>query len=106
MDRHLCTAAETVPMDDTKARRVMADHLGITCGLVVDAASLRDLGADSLDLISLTLRMEEEFNVKISDEQAGCCATVRDVLDVLALAVGTAREEALMLLARTARASA
>jgi acyl carrier protein len=93
-------------MDDTKARRVIADHLGITCGFVVDAASLRDLGADSLDLISLTMRLEAEFDVRISDEQAGCCTTVRDVLDVLSIALGTARDEALALLARTARSFA
>ncbi len=92
-------------MNDTKARKIIADHLGVTSALV-DAASLRGLGADSLDLISLTMSLETEFDVQISDEQAGCCTTVRDVLDVLALALGTARDHALMLMARTARSCA
>lgn len=53
-----------------------------------------------------TMSLETEFDVQISDEQAGCCTTVRDVLDVLALALGTARDHALMLMARTARSCA
>ncbi len=93
-------------MNDTKVRQIIADHLGVTSALVVDAASLRGLGADSLDLVSLTMRLEAEFDVQISDEQAGCCTTVRDVLDVVELTLGTARDHALMLLARTARSCA
>ena len=50
-------------MEQKAARRLIAEHLGITQALVVDAADLRDLGADSLDLISLTMRMEEAFEV-------------------------------------------
>lgn len=74
-------------MTDSVARRVIADHFGVTQALVVDEAQLRDLGADSLDLISLTIRMEEEFEVAIADDDASECTTVRDVLDVLGLAL-------------------
>jgi len=38
-----------------------------------------DLGFDSLDCVELTMSLEEEYTVEISDEDAGGCRTVRDV---------------------------
>ena len=93
-------------MNEDSARRAIADHLGVSRAMVVDAAGLRDLGADSLDLISLTMRLEMDFNVTIPNEDAHGCATVRDVLDVLALSLDAARDEALQVMAVRARGCA
>ena len=90
-------------MEQKAARRLIAEHLGITQAMVVDAAHLRDLGADSLDLISLTMRMEEAFEVEISDEEAAGCTTVRDVLDVLGLALRSRGDSELARVAMRAR---
>ena len=82
-------------MDEQAAREIIADHLGVTKALVVDAAAFRDLGADSLDLISLTMRFEETFDVEISDAAVHGCSTVGDSLEVLRVAMHL-RQEALL----------
>lgn len=39
-----------------------------------------DLGADSLDIISLLMTLEDDFNQKISDEEAMKFAAIKDVV--------------------------
>ena len=68
---------------DESARRLIAEHLGVASSRVVDGAAFRDLGADSLDLVSLTMAFEEEFDLHIPDEQAEGCTTVADALALL-----------------------
>ena len=90
-------------MDETAARRLIAEHLGATPALVVDAADLRRLGADSLDLVSLTMRIEEAFEVEIPDDAAAGCTTVGDVLEVLGLALRSSKDAELARVASWAR---
>jgi len=47
--------------------------------IVPEANLQEDLGFDSLDCVELTMSLEEEYTVEISDEDAGGCRTVRDV---------------------------
>lgn len=42
-----------------------------------------DLGADSLDMMTLLMALENEFAGTISDEEAKQLATVQDVLNLL-----------------------
>ena len=70
-------------MDEEAVRSVIADHLAVTIDQVIPEARFTDLGADSLDLITLTMRLEEEFDVPISDEQATECRRVSDAFQVL-----------------------
>lgn len=65
------------------ARDLIAEHLGVSRTLIHDHVSFRDLGADSLDLVSLTMAFEEQFDLPISDEQAEACVTVGDALRLL-----------------------
>ena len=44
-----------------------------------DASFVNDLGADSLDLFQLILKIEEEFGVEISAEEADRVTTVADL---------------------------
>ena len=48
----------------------------------VDADFLA-LGADSLDMVSLTMRLEEEFNAHIPDDGVEDCNTVGKALAML-----------------------
>jgi acyl carrier protein len=63
-------------MDETirtteRARKLVAAHLGIEQERVVDLALFRqDLGADSLDVVELTMATEEEFGVEMNDDDA------------------------------------
>jgi acyl carrier protein len=42
-----------------------------------------DLGADSLDLVTLIMALEEEFKDSISDEEAACLVTVGDAVEFI-----------------------
>jgi len=70
-------------MDEERARAVIADHLAIPASSVADDADFLALGADSLDMVSLTMRLEEEFNTHIPDETVEDCRTVGDALALL-----------------------
>ena len=78
----LCGAAYECDMDD-EARDLIATHLDVARNLIRDHVSFRELGADSLDLVSLTMAFEEQFDVPISDQEAEACASVGDVITLL-----------------------
>ena len=69
---------------EERARELIAEHLGTSAACIVHEASFVELGADSLDLVSLTMALEEAFDVHIPDERAEACATVSDVLLLIA----------------------
>ena len=46
-----------------------------------EARLVEDLGADSLDSVELTMALEEEFVIKIPDEDAEKTKTVQDVIN-------------------------
>lgn len=70
-------------MDAPRARAVIADHLARPASAITDNAEFVELGADSLDMVSLTMRLEEEFNTHIPDDSVEDCQTVGDALALL-----------------------
>lgn len=70
-------------MRDEAARAIIADHLGVPLAVVQDETEFLALGADSLDIITLTMRFEEEFDLRVPDDQVDRCRTVRDALSLL-----------------------
>ena len=69
---------------EERLKKIIADQLSVSEDEVVPEASfIEDLNADSLDLVELIMSLEEEFNVKISDEEADKIKTVRDAMDYL-----------------------
>jgi acyl carrier protein len=48
---------------------------------IVPQAALKSLGFDSFGLVSLMFELEEEFNIKISDDMLSGIRTVGDVID-------------------------
>jgi acyl carrier protein len=68
--------AETV---EDRINRILINHLGTDPEkLTPEASLLDDLGADSLDLVELTMAAEEEFGIKVSDNDAADVNTVGD----------------------------
>ena len=64
-----------------RLKTVIADELEVSEDEVTENASFTDdLGADSLDLVELVMRLEEEFEVEIPDEDAEKIRTVKDAL--------------------------
>lgn len=67
-----------------RLRKIIAEQLSVDEEDVVpDASFIEDLNADSLDLVELIMTLEEEFNIKISDEDAEKIQTVQDAMDYL-----------------------
>ena len=70
-------------LDATRARAVIADHFALPASAITDDADFVALGADSLDMVSLTMRLEEEFNTHIPDDNVEDCNTVGEALAML-----------------------
>lgn len=67
-----------------KVVKAVVDKLGIEESKVTDEASfINDLGADSLDTVELVMKFEEEFNVKIPDEDAEKITKVGEAIDYI-----------------------
>ncbi len=62
-----------------KIKQIIVDELGVDEAEVTENARfIEDLGADSLDLVELVMRFEEEFDIEIPDEVAEKFQSVRD----------------------------
>ena len=67
-----------------RVQSVVSDQLGVEPEKVTpDAEFIQDLNADSLDLVEMIMRLEEEFGVEISDEEAENITTVGDAIEFL-----------------------
>jgi acyl carrier protein len=68
----------------TKVRTVIAEQLGFgDVQITLEAKFVEDLGADSLDLVELTMAVEEEFEVDITDDDLENIHTVRELVSLL-----------------------
>lgn len=67
-----------------KVKEMLVEKLGISADKVtMESEIIKDLGADSLDLVEMILSLEENFGVTISDEQTETIKTVKDIVDVI-----------------------
>ena len=67
-----------------KVRDIVVEQLGSEADEVtLESTFIDDLGADSLDIVELTMAFEEEFNVEIPDEAAEKIKTVQDVVNYI-----------------------
>src|SRR2546428_2104470 len=65
---------------EPRVRRVVAEQLGVsTEELTPDVSLIDDLAADSLDLLELTLALEAEFGIVISESTLERVRTYRDL---------------------------
>lgn len=54
----------------------------------LDSSLVEDLGADSLDLLSLFMALEDEFGDTISEEDSEGLTTLRDVVECISGRMG------------------
>lgn len=67
-----------------KLTAILTDQFGVPADEVSEDATFEALGLDSLDLVEVTLVVDEELGVRIPDDRLGDIATVGDAVDVVA----------------------
>ena len=69
---------------EQRVREIVAEQLERDVNEVTNTASfIDDLGADSLDIVEMVMKMEEEFGIEIPDEEAEKIKTVNDVIQYI-----------------------
>ncbi len=69
---------------EAKVKEIVVNELSVDADQVTsDAAFVDDLGADSLDTVELVMKLEEEFEIEIPDEDAAGIRTVGDAINYL-----------------------
>lgn len=68
-----------------KVKELIVKQLGVSeSSVTMDATFLEDLGADSLDIVSFMLELEENFGIEIPDEEVEKVEKVSDIVDYIA----------------------
>ena len=68
-----------------RVKEVLVDKLGVEETEITEEASFQeDLEADSLDLVEMIMELEDQFGIKISDEDAQKLQTVGQAVDYVA----------------------
>ena len=66
---------------ETKLKRIIANSLSVEEKEVVpEAEFIKDLHADSLDVVEMAMEVEKEFNIAILDKDMDGFKTVQDVI--------------------------
>ena len=75
---------DSISMIENKVKEAVAQHLEIEMGSVnLDADLVKDLGADSLDVVEIVIRLEKEFGFEFSDDELNGLKKVGDLVTVI-----------------------
>lgn len=67
-----------------KVVSLLSEQLGIDKSRITpDSDIVKDLGADSLDVVQMLMSMEEEYGITVSEDDAANLKTVRDIVNIL-----------------------
>ncbi|HEY7707274.1 MAG TPA: acyl carrier protein [Gaiellaceae bacterium] len=65
-----------------RIREVLAERLSVEESEITEEANFQeDLGADSLDLVEMIMELEDQFGIKIPDEDAQQIQTVGQAVE-------------------------
>lgn len=69
---------------EQRVKQIIAEQMGMDESQVDNTASIvDDLGADSLDIVEMTMAFEEAFDLDIPDEDSEKISTVKDAIDYI-----------------------
>lgn len=68
---------------EEKAKAIIADKLAIKPESVTMEKTFKDLGSDSLDTVELIMELENEFNIKINDDEMEKIGNVQDAINLI-----------------------
>ena len=63
-------------------QRVLAEELDLNAGDLEPGRSLEELGIDSLAVIEVMFKLEEEFGIRMSEQRVPI-KTVQDIVDIV-----------------------
>ena len=67
-----------------QVKDIIVEELSVEANLITMEARLsEDLGADSIDAVELIMKIEDTFDVSVSDEQAQAIKSVGDIVRYL-----------------------
>ncbi len=67
-----------------KIREIIAEQLGIDADTItMESSFVDDLGADSLDIVTLIMAMEEEIGIEFAEDDADKIKTVGDAVNYI-----------------------
>lgn len=68
----------------SKVVSIIAEQLGISEESInISSDVVKDLGADSIDIVQLLMEMEDEFGVTVTEDDADRLKTVGDIVKII-----------------------
>lgn len=67
---------------------IVGDQLGQPIESIEDDATFTSLGADSLDMVEMVMRVEEKFEIQIDDDELESYKTFNGFVDFVTRKVG------------------
>lgn len=65
-------------------RKLISEQLGVKEEEIQNSKSIvKDLGADSLDMVEFVMKAEEKFGIEIPDEEAEKLTKVGEIIDYI-----------------------
>ena len=67
-----------------KVQALLAEQFDISADKITPQSEVvKDLGADSLDVVELLMQLEEEFGITLPDSEMENLKTVQDIVDMM-----------------------
>ena len=67
-----------------KVRAMLAKQLNLQAGkITLESDIVKDLGADSLDVVELLISLEDDYGISIPEEDIVNVKTVKDIVDMI-----------------------
>jgi len=60
---------------------IVIEKLNIEKPVNINRSTLQDLGADSLDMVEIIMKLEEQFGIEINDDEAEQLGSVQEVIN-------------------------